>query len=123
MKKRTLRIILTSVLLIYAFAMVIGAAIPNPSAVPGFSSHSSYFHFFGFMVLSIIAFKTFELYNIGRKSRFPLAAAAILLFLILLTEFLQLFVATRHFSVMDMLIDVCGCVIGWAVYRWIFYRQ
>jgi VanZ family protein len=120
MKKYLKKLMLTSVLVLYVLAMIIGAIIPNPQDVPVFSGNTKYFHFFGFIILAIITLKTLELYNF--KQKYILSAILLVLF-IFLTECLQLLVSTRHFRYTDMLIDALGCIIGVGLYRWIFYRR
>jgi VanZ family protein len=112
--------LLTSILVVYALAMIIGAVIPNPQDVPVFAGNTKYFHFFGFIILSLIMFRTFQLYNIKRKNLWTVIALSVFIFL---TEFLQLFVSTRHYSYLDMLIDASGCLIGWGLYKWIYSKR
>ena len=116
----TARIWLTLILLVYVMLMIAGAIIPNPSDVPLFSGNTKYFHFLGFIVLAIIVLKTFELYKF--KHKYILSGIA-LAFFIFLTESLQLLVPTRHFLYTDMLIDAAGCIIGWGLYKWIFFKR
>ena len=120
MNKKFQKNILTTILIIYALVMIIGAIIPNPSAIPVFSGNTKYFHFLGFIVLTIMVFKTFELYKFKRKS---MLSIIMLIVFIILTEVLQLFISTRHFAYTDMLIDFFGCLIGWGIYRWIFFKR
>jgi VanZ family protein len=119
MDDKARKTILTVVLVLYVIAMIIGAIIPNPGAIPVFSGNTKYFHFIGFIILAIIILKTLELYKF--KHKYILSAIA-LVFFIYLTESLQLFVPTRHFLYTDMLIDAAGCIIGWGLYKWIFFR-
>jgi len=100
--------------------MVVGAIIPNPQDVPVFSGHTKYFHFFGFLLLTVIMFKTLDLYNCQHKNVLAIVLLAIFIFL---TEFLQLFTATRHYSYWDMLLDAVSCLIGWGLYKWISYKR
>ena len=116
--KKHQKVILTCILVVYAMIMVIGAIIPNPQDVPVFSGNTKYFHFFGFIVLSVIAFKTFELYKFKYKKTL---SSIVLIIFIITTEVLQLAVKTRHFSYGDKLIDAAGCVIGFFIY--IIYKM
>ena len=120
MNNKSQKILLTWILVIYAIIMIIGAIIPNPQDVPVFSGHTKYFHFFGFIILTFIMFRTFQLYRIKNKNLWPIILLAVFIFL---TEILQLFVSTRHFAFTDMLIDAAGCLIGWGIYRWISYKR
>ncbi|MGV8086491.1 MAG: VanZ family protein [Candidatus Woesearchaeota archaeon] len=112
--------ILTCILIVYALIMIVGAIIPNPTNIPVFSGNTKYFHFFGFIILTAMIFKTFELYRFKYKN--ILSIIAVFGFIIL-TEILQLFISTRHFSYTDMLIDLSGCIIGWGIYKWIFSKR
>jgi VanZ family protein len=114
MDKKYQKTVLTCILIVYAFIMIIGAIIPNPEGVPVFSGNTKIFHFLGFIVLSVIVFKTFELYRFKYKK--TLSSIALIIFIIL-TEVLQLLVHTRHFSYKDMLIDAAGCLIGFVIYK------
>jgi VanZ family protein len=118
--KQYQKTLLTIILVGYVFLMIIGAIIPNPSNVPVFSGNTKYFHFFGFIVLSIMVFKTFELYRFKYKNTLSIISLMVFIYL---TEILQLFIGTRHFAYTDMLIDATGCLVGYGVYRWIFYKQ
>ena len=120
MKHKYQKALLTCILIAYTLVMIIGAIIPNPSDVPVFSGNTKYFHFVGFIVLAIMVFKTFELYKIKHENILSIIA---LIFFIILTEVLQLFVSTRHFAYTDMLIDTCGCLIGYGIYRRIFSKK
>jgi len=120
MDKKSLKILFTVILVLYVILMIVGAIIPNPQDVPVFSGHTKYFHFIGFLVLSIIVFKTLELYKCKHENWI---AAIMLAAFIFLTEFLQLFTTTRHFAYTDMLIDLGGCIIGWGLYKWISYKR
>lgn len=118
MDKKHQKWLLTSLLVVYALIMIIGAIIPNPQDVPVFSGNTKYFHFFGFIILSVIIFRTFQVYKTNNVwPIFTLAA------FIVLTEVLQLFVKTRHFAFTDMLIDAVGCLIGWGLYKWIYSKR
>jgi VanZ family protein len=123
MDKKYQKIGLTCILIVYALIMMIGSIIPNPEVVPVFSGNTKYFHFFGFIVLAAIVFKTFELYKFRYKK--TLSSIVLMLFIVL-TEVLQLAVSTRHFSYKDMLIDLAGCIIGFLIYKassWIYYKR
>jgi VanZ family protein len=120
MNKKYQKTLLTTILIVYALAMILGAIIPNPEDIPVFSGHTKYFHFFGFIILSIMIFRTFQLYDLKRKNYFSIALLALF---VVLTEFLQLFISTRHFAFTDMLIDASGCLIGWGLYRWIYSKR
>jgi len=120
MKKKSQKVLLTLILIVYALIMFIGAIIPNPQSVPVFAGHTKYFHFFGFMILSLIMFRTFQLYNIKYKNTWTIVLLAAFIFL---TEFVQLFVSTREFAFTDMLIDAAGCLIGWGLYKWIYSKR
>jgi VanZ family protein len=111
---------LTIISILYIIAMIIGAIIPNPSAVPGFSGNTKIFHFIGFFILAIMVLKTIELYKF---KHYYILGALCLLMMIYITEWLQTLVPTRHFLYTDMLIDGAGCLLGLGVYRWIFYKQ
>jgi VanZ family protein len=112
--------LLTAVLIVYALVMIVGAIIPNPQDVPVFAGNTKYFHFIGFAVLSLVVFRTFQLYKIKYKNTWSMI---LLGFFIVLTEVLQLFVSTRHFAFFDMLIDLSGCVIGWALYKLVYKNK
>lgn len=120
MKTTHQKTILTILLIVYVIAMIIGAIIPNPSDIPVYSGNTKYFHFFGFIVLAIMVFKTFELYKFKHKN---ILSVILLIFFIILTESLQLLISTRHFAYTDMLIDAAGCLIGYGLYKWIFSRK
>ena len=119
MDKKHQRIILTVGVAAYVILMIVGAVIPNPDSVPVFSGHTKYFHFFGFILLSGLVFRMLELYNVKRKELYSFTSLALF---IVLTEFLQLFVITRHPLFTDMIIDGIGCLIGYGVYRIIFRK-
>jgi len=120
MDKKYQKWLLTVILAVYAIIMIVGAIIPSPEDVPVFSGNTTYFHFFGFMILSAMIFRTLQLY--GMKHKY-IVGAIILAIFIILTEALQLFVSTRQFSAADMVIDAIGCIIGWGLYRWIYSKQ
>ncbi|MGV8172515.1 MAG: VanZ family protein [Candidatus Woesearchaeota archaeon] len=120
MDRKHQKILLTCILVVYALAMIAGAIIPNPSDIPVFSGNTKYFHFFGFIVLSVITLRTFDLYRFKHKYILSILA---LLFFVFLTEFLQLYVSTRHFAYTDMIIDIGGCIIGWGLYAWIYSKR
>jgi len=120
MDMRHQKIVLTILLIAYALVMIIGAIIPNPQDVPVFSGNTKYFHFIGFLVLAMIVLKTFEVYKF--KHNYILSMSVLLLF-VLLTESLQLLVSTRHYSYIDMLIDIGGCMTGWVIYLWISSKR
>lgn len=114
------KIVLTGILVVYALAMVIGAILPNPQDVPVFSGNSTYFHLFGFVVLSVMIFRTLQLYGVRHKYIFGMMLLSVF---IILTEALQLLVSTRSFSVADMIVDAVGCLIGWGLYSWIYSKR
>lgn len=120
MNKKSQKTVLTLILIVYAIIMMIGAIIPNPQDIPVFAGHTKYFHFFGFILLSLIMFRTIQLYNIKNKNTWTIAILAVFIFL---TEFVQLFVSTREFAFTDMLIDAVGCLIGWGIYKWIYSKR
>lgn len=120
MDKKHQKIVLTGILVVYALAMIIGAILPNPGDVPVFSGNTTYFHLFGFIVLSVMIFRTLQLYDM--KHRYILGIILLATF-ILLTEVLQLFVSTRSFSIADMIVDALGCTIGWGLYQWIYSKR
>ena len=120
MNKSHQKILFTAVLVCYVLLMIIGAIIPDPQDVPVFAGNTKYFHFFGFILLAIIVYKTLNLYKCKHEN---LLAVVLLAVFIVLTEVLQLFVSTRHFSFFDMLIDAAGCAVGIGVYKWILYKR
>jgi VanZ family protein len=120
MNIKSQRMLLTLILVVYAIIMIIGATIPSPQDVPVFSGNTKYFHFVGFIILALLTLKTFEVYKF--KHMYILSSIT-LLFFIFLTEFLQLFVSTRHYAYTDMLIDVGGCIIGAGLYLWTYFRR
>ena len=99
--------------------MLFGAVYPHPENIPGFGGNTKYFHVLGFLVLSIIVLKTFDLFKF--KHSYMLAILFILIFSIL-TESLQLLVPTRHFLYTDMLIDIAGAVVGIVAYRLLLHK-
>ncbi|MGV8141097.1 MAG: VanZ family protein [Candidatus Woesearchaeota archaeon] len=120
MERRYQKMLLTSLLVVYALIMIIGAIIPNPQAVPVYSGNTAYFHFFGFLVLSVLIFRTVNLYNIKYRTFWSFF---LLVLFIMLTEVLQLLVSTRNASFADMLIDIAGCLVGWGLYLWMYSKR
>ena len=119
MQKLLNKYLLTVILVIYVALMIFGAIYPHPENIPGLGGNTKYFHFLGFILLMILVLKTFEIYRF--KHRYILSVIFVAFF-IYLTEFLQLFVSTRHFLYTDMLIDVAGAAIGGGLYKWILYK-
>jgi VanZ family protein len=119
MDKRFQKMVLTCALIVYALVMIVGAIIPNPEDVPLFAGNTKYFHLIGFIILSLMVFRTLQLYKVRRKNTLSIV---LLVFFIVLTEVLQLFVSTRHFSLYDMLIDMIGCAVGWGLYKLIYNK-
>jgi VanZ family protein len=115
-----MKIVFTVILVAYVLLMIVGAIIPNPQDVPIFSGNTKYFHFLGFLVLSMMVLKTLDLYSCKHKNWISAVLLAVFIFL---TEFLQLFVSTRHYSYWDMLIDLGGCILGWGLYKWIYSKR
>ncbi|MFH1174396.1 MAG: VanZ family protein [archaeon] len=120
MQRTQQKLIFTLILSVYVLFMIVGALLPDPSLVPLFSGNTPYFHFFGFVVLAFITFKTVEFYECKHN---VMLSASILLFLIVLTEVIQLLVSTRQFSLTDMLVDAGGCIVGGAVYSWMYSKR
>ena len=117
MKQKHQKMLLTFMFILLFCTMIFGALTPNPSIIPLFSGNSEYFHFFGFMVLTIMIFKTFELYSIKHEILIPIVT---LISFSVLSEVAQIFISTRHFSYKDIIINLSGCLIGYLVYSGIF---
>lgn len=107
------------IIVLYVCLMIFGAVYPRPQDIPVFSGHTKYFHFFGFAVLAILLLKLFELYKFKHKT---LLTAIIIIFFAIFTETMQLIVPNRDFAYTDMLIDTVGGILGWGLYKWIFYK-
>jgi len=120
MDKRHLKVLLTSIFVVYALIMIIGAIIPYPEDIPIYSGNTGYFHLFGFMVLSVIIFRILDLYEIRYRTFWALFLLALF---ITLTEVLQLLVSTRNASFVDMFIGIAGGLIGWGLYAWMYSKQ
>ncbi|MEM4638008.1 MAG: VanZ family protein [Candidatus Woesearchaeota archaeon] len=114
-KKEALLILL----IFYVLVLMVGFVIVIPKNIGMINNNDKLIHFIEFFILTILVLKTFQAYNI---KRFYFYGIIFLVFFVFLSESIQAFLPYRSFSFYDIVADLLGIIIGFGVFKWIFYR-
>ena len=112
--------VLLMLTILYACLMLFGAVWPNLGGIQALKDTIKVWHLLGFMVLAILILKTLESYKYRRKYTF---SGILCIIFIYFTEWVQTFSPTRHFMYTDMLIDLCGVILGFLFYKFVLYKS
>lgn len=101
--------LLLAVLVLYIAGIVVVASLDKVPAIASTGINDKLFHFAEFFVLAILSYETLKAFNV--KNRRVFIALGTLLFA-LLTEFIQLRIESRSFSLGDIAADIAGGLIA-----------
>jgi len=113
------KIVFTVLSVIYLIILFIGAFAVKAGNISKASNFDKVLHFFGFLILAILLLVTFEHYKLGNKY---VSVFIIALGIGILIEAIQLFIPGREFSLLDILADVLGVIVG-LLLTWSFSKR
>lgn len=103
------KIIFTVILVIYAIAMVAGAALEKAASLPINVGNDKILHFTEFFILMLILLKALSHYNFKRHY---IPALLIATGFAVFTEVIQIWISYRSFSVYDLVADMAGILLA-----------
>ena len=110
---RALKIIMAALLFMCACAILILAMLPPAAIIDVVSANHKFFHFLEFFIFTIIVLVTLAVYDVKRPYTIALP---VLLAFVVISESVQIPLAHRTFSVMDMVADGIGILAGFIVF-------
>ena len=110
--RRALQIILPIIVLMYVGAMIYVATSTNLPGISSFKDFDKVIHMVEFFILIILLLFTFAVYD--RRDARLLALATSLVFIVV-SEVLQIPILNRTFSVADIMADLVGVALGFAL--------
>lgn len=115
-EKKERIVILSIILIAYVVLLFIGAVISVPQQISSIRGIDKVVHFGEYLLLGIILVKFLQLFGFeGRRQL--LAALAIGLVLMVLSEFIQSFVPGRSPDILDLTADFLGFIIGVRLFK------
>lgn len=114
------KLIFTAITSLYLILLLLAAFVfqvdSGKSGIPGFDK---LLHFFGFLILTILLLLTFKYYKLSNSY---VSVFLIALGIGILIEAVQIGIPEREFSLLDILADVLGIIIG-SVLVWSFRKR
>ena len=108
-----LKIIMTTLLILYTMGMIAVAVIPNLASVEGISANDKILHFLEFFIFTVLLLATLAIDEI---KDFYVIALVIVLALVVISEAIQIPIVGRTFSVKDIIADLAGVATGFLVF-------
>ena len=105
------KLIFTLLFLLCTAAIIVIASLPNVGKMP-FSNFDKLVHFAEFFILTLILGNSILLYNPKNKA---LLLFAISFGIAIISELIQLPIKTRSFSYYDLLADLAGIALAYAL--------
>jgi VanZ family protein len=113
------KIVFTVACVFYIIILFLGATVVKTADISKATNFDKVLHFLGFFVLTILLLITFSRYKLKNKY---LKSFIIALGIGILIEIIQLNIPGREFSLLDILADALGIIIG-SVLTWSFSRR
>lgn len=108
-----LKIIMTSMLILYTLGMIGVAVIPDLSNIEGISGNDKVLHFLEFFIFTVLLLATLAIDEI---KDYYVIALVIVLSLVVISEAIQIPIVGRTFSVKDIIADLAGITTGFIVF-------
>lgn len=106
--------ILSIILVVYFFAMIALAVIPTLSnyADTNILSQDKMVHFAEFFIFTFLLLMTLSFYDVKDKY---LIGFTVALLVVIVSELIQIPIASRSFSIKDMIADVAGVIVAMGI--------
>ena len=113
------KIVFSLLSLFYVVILFLGGTVIKTSVISSAPGFDKVLHFFGFFILTILLLLTFKHYGLNNKY---VSVFLIALGIGILIEAIQLGIPGRDFSLLDILADFLGIIIG-LVLSWSFSKH
>lgn len=113
MKNKSLKIIMTTSLVLYAVAMIVIATLPSLGGFESLGDADKIIHAVEFFIFTILLLSTLALDEV---KDFYVISIIIVLLVVLISEIVQIPIIGRTFSIKDMIADLAGVALGYIVF-------